>query len=232
MNKFILRSIAIASIGVSPVLLASPFSAKLCHDDSQYTCYHAERGDTWESLFPDQQERDLVKRLNRVNLQLRPGMVYAVPNHIESMNKLDLAPFPHHRATDGKKTVIVDQNKLAWGAYSENGDLVNWGPASGGRGYCPDLHGACRTATGTFTVYNKGSAGCISHKFPLGRGGAEMPYCMFFKGGYALHGSNTVPGYNASHGCVRLFKEDARWLNQDFIDVNSTRVIIQRPGSI
>jgi len=32
---------------------------------------------------------------------------------------------------------------------------------------------------------------------------------MFFHGGFALHGSPSVPGYNASHGCVRLFDDDA-----------------------
>jgi lipoprotein-anchoring transpeptidase ErfK/SrfK len=26
----------------------------------------------------------------------------------------------------------------------------------------------------------------------------------YFRGGYALHGSNSVPAYPASHGCVRV----------------------------
>ncbi len=55
-----------------------------------------------------------------------------------------------------------------------------------------------------------------------------MPYCMHFSGGYALHGSPTVPGYNASHGCVRLFTEDAKWLNQHFVDIGSTVIRISR----
>ena len=58
-----------------------------------------------------------------------------------------------------------------------------------------------------------------------------MPYCMHFFRGYALHGSRTVPGYADSHGCVRMFIEDARWLNEEFIDVpgegyQGTRVIV------
>jgi len=231
MKKFIFGAVTLACISASAALLASPYSTTLCQENG-YECYHAERGETWESLFPNQHERDLVKRLNRVNLQLRPGMVYAVPSNLGSVNKLDLAPFPHHITSTGEKTVIVDQAKLAWGAYSADGELVNWGPASGGKGYCPDLGRGCRTATGTFHVYNKGSAGCVSHKFPVGRGGAEMPYCMFFKGGFALHGSKTVPGFNASHGCIRLFTEDARWLNQDFIDTNSTKIVVEKPGAI
>ncbi|MCX7124554.1 MAG: L,D-transpeptidase, partial [Gammaproteobacteria bacterium] len=43
---------------------------------------------------------------------------------------------------------------------------------------------------------------------------------------FALHGS-TLPGYNASHGCVRLFFDDAKWLNQDFLNIG-TRVTVSR----
>lgn len=34
----------------------------------------------------------------------------------------------------------------------------------------------------------------------------------YFSGGYAIHGSNSVPAYPASHGCVRLTTWDADWL--------------------
>jgi lipoprotein-anchoring transpeptidase ErfK/SrfK len=33
--------------------------------------------------------------------------------------------------------------------------------------------------------------------------GADMPYAMFFSGGYAMH-QGYVPPYAASHGCIRL----------------------------
>jgi lipoprotein-anchoring transpeptidase ErfK/SrfK len=35
--------------------------------------------------------------------------------------------------------------------------------------------------------------------------GAQMPYAMFFNGGYAMH-QGYVPPYAASHGCIRLPK--------------------------
>jgi lipoprotein-anchoring transpeptidase ErfK/SrfK len=40
---------------------------------------------------------------------------------------------------------------------------------------------------------------------------APMPYSVFFKGGYAIHGSNQVRalGRPASHGCVRLHPSNA-----------------------
>lgn len=35
---------------------------------------------------------------------------------------------------------------------------------------------------------------------------------LYFYKGWAIHGSNSVPAYPASHGCVRLPRADARWL--------------------
>ena len=39
--------------------------------------------------------------------------------------------------------------------------------------------------------------------------GAEMPYAMFFKGGYAMH-QGYVPPFAASHGCIRVPRGMAR----------------------
>ncbi len=89
--------------------------------------------------------------------------------------------------------IQVNLGNQTWKAYDDGGRLVNSGHVSGGKKYCPDIRRACRTPTGTYTVYSKGGSGCKSSRFPVGRGGAPMPYCMFFKGGYALHGSNSVP---------------------------------------
>ncbi len=133
------------------------------------------------------------------------------------------APFPQ-RISSGN-LIKVDLRKLAWAAYDSQGYLVRWGPASGGKKYCPDIRRACRTVTGTYTIYRKQGPGCKSSRFPVGRGGAPMPYCMHFHGGYAMHGGH-VPGYNASHGCIRLHHEDAQWLNQNFVQVGRTRVNI------
>ncbi len=35
---------------------------------------------------------------------------------------------------------------------------------------------------------------------------------LYFTGGFAIHGSNSVPDYPASHGCVRVSIDDAEWL--------------------
>lgn len=45
-----------------------------------------------------------------------------------------------------------------------------------------------------------------------------MPYCMFFAGGQAIHGSDDVQSSNASHGCVRVHVSDAKWLRYQFAE--------------
>lgn len=205
---------------------AQTYGQRICKH-SPYYCYQVKPGDSWNNLFPYYEGQDLVRRLNRMNVPLRPGMVIAIPKDLRSLDKMDISPFPSRMSPSNTSVIRVNQSELAWGAYDPSGRLVNWGPISGGKSYCSDVKRGCRTITGNFTIYKKQGPGCISHKFPLPRGGAKMPYCMHFHKGYALHGSSTVPGRHDSHGCVRLFIEDAQWLNHNFIRVGSTRVLIK-----
>lgn len=123
--------------------------------------------------------------------------------------------------------INVDLGNLTWQAFNSEGNLVKSGRVSGGKDYCSDIQQKCRTVTGTFVIYSKKGENCRTSKFPVNRGGAPTPYCMFFHGEYALHGSDHVPNYNASHGCVRMSPEDARWLNQNFVIVGETLVHIK-----
>lgn len=211
---------------------AQSFSTALCKDSEQFECYTVKRGQTWASLFPDEDERMLVMKLNRINVRLHGGMRIAIPKDMQNPDPLLYAPFPRELPTQGYKVIIVSLNPKtqAWGAYDEAGVLQNWGPVSGGKGWCPDIGRSCHTKTGNFSIYRKGGASCVSSKFPVGRGGAPMPYCMFFNGGFALHGSYDVPGYNASHGCVRMFIPDAEWLNEEFVQDDDVEVIITNKG--
>lgn len=105
-----------------------------------------------------------------------------------------------------------------------NGRAIASAPISSGRSDYP-------TPTGTYRVLDK-SADHISSqygrivdaygntivadanskmKIPAGGKfvGAPMPYFLRFKGGYGLH-AGYLPGYPASHGCVRLPRDKAR----------------------
>jgi lipoprotein-anchoring transpeptidase ErfK/SrfK len=222
----IMATTIIILTGTGAANAATYYGQKYCNV-SGYHCIKAKKGATWESLFPDAEQRDVVRRLNRMNTRMVTGMTIAVPNNLSSTSVMDISPMPSNIDTSSATTIMVDKSDLAWGAYNSSGELVNWGPISGGKGFCKDTNSKCQTVTGNFKVQRKQGAGCISTKFPVGKGGAKMPYCMFFHGGYALHGSYSVPGYNDSHGCVRLFVEDAQWLNTQFIDIGNTKVIIQ-----
>lgn len=204
------------------------YGKKFCHVDWAH-CITIKKGQTWDSLFPDPYQQDLVKRLNRMNTGIWAGMVIAVPNDL-NLSPEQISPFVTRITSDGNKTILFSYDAHAWAAYDENGRLVRWGPASGGKAYCSDIDSGCRTPAGTYTIYSKQGPDCISTKFPINEGGAPMPYCMFFNGGYALHGSFDVPGRHASHGCVRLFIEDARWLNEEFTPGGKTKVIVMPPA--
>lgn len=122
-------------------------------------------------------------------------------------------------------TFVFNPNTLTWKAIDGQGNVVRTGRGSGGRHYCPDIHRACKTPSGVYHVQSKGGAGCRSSRYPVGRGGSPMPYCMFFSKNFAIHGSYEVPHHNASHGCVRVPPSDARWLSNNFIHVGTTVVI-------
>lgn len=211
------------------------YGTALCsHPD--YKCIKLTRGGSWASVFPDPHQRDLIQRVNRIYGYLPRGKVLAVPNNVENVSIHDVSPFPlNYEKNKGEKTVIVDQNKLAWAAYGRDGGLVKWGPISSGKDYCPDIGKGCRTLTGVFRFFGKQNSQCRSRTF----GGARMPYCMFFHKGFAMHGSNDIPGRRASHGCIRMFTHDAMWMNHNFIEVSNaannykgTKVIVRELADV
>lgn len=209
----------------------------LCRNPD-YFCIKVKQKESWEKLFPNPEVRDIIMRVNRLNVRLTPNMILAIPKNLNRLTIYDVAPFPRYIEGIHEKTIYVSQKQLAWAAYSAEGALIWWGPISPGMETCKSSPGGCKTPSGAFRVSQKQDIDCISTTFPRrgedDNGGAPMPYCMYFFQGYALHGSLEVPGYKASHGCVRLFIEDARWLNEEFIDLpdfdkKGTRVVIDDP---
>ncbi len=91
----------------------------------------------------------------------------------------------------------------------QNGDLARIFPISSGSGetYTQPGGGTARSVTpvGSFTV-ERNIRGV--RNAPLG----TLYDPMYFHGGWAIHGSNSVPSYPASHGCVRVTRADAQWL--------------------
>jgi hypothetical protein len=135
---------------------------------------------------------------------------------------------PDHMNTGGQKLILIDPVVHVWGAYNAEGNLVHAGLATAGGNWCPDIGRPCRTDVGTFRINSLGDGECISRIYPRPNGGGLMPYCMFFSGGQALHGSpdETVIEDNVSHGCVRMRIPDAEWLRYNFATAG-TKVIIR-----
>ncbi len=239
MKRYVLALVlGLPMVGIAEDNLEKPlfFGSALCNNPT-FECVKVSKSQSWEKLFPDEQQRDIVQRLNRSYNYLYAGKVIVIPRDLKDADLLDFSPFPKKIKSQHEKQVIVDQTKLAWGAYDADGTLVKWGPIASGRLKCSDSNKACLTQTGVFRVFSKESSKCKSNLFPIGRGGAKMPYCMYFHKGFAMHGSSDMPGYRASHGCVRMFTRDAKWLNESFVEVTNeaknkhgTKVVV-RPVS-
>ncbi len=92
--------------------------------------------------------------------------------------------------------IDISQQRLH--LYVNGAKRATWPVSTARRGY--------RTPVGTFRPYwlNKNHRSSIYN-------GAPMPYSVFFRGGYAIHGTNEVSrlGRPVSHGCVRLHPSSA-----------------------
>lgn len=161
------------------------------------------------------------------------AMPYTDSTKLADTNQINpRPPLPNYanrlpkKINTSEKVVVVDPRVHAWGAYSSNGDLIKAGLATAGSSWCKDIKRPCRTKSGSFRVQSLGNSHCKSTIYPLPRGGAPMPYCMFFNKNQGLHGSYNVVEGNVSHGCVRLRVGDAEWLRFQFVN-RGTKVIVR-----
>ncbi len=104
-------------------------------------------------------------------------------------------PTPLVASSDANK-VEIDLTRQVLFLY-EGGALSRILPISSGTAETP-------TPTGSYRVYRQARGWETS---PLGR----LYNSQYFVGGYAIHGSLSVPNYPASHGCVRLTMSAAEW---------------------
>ena len=201
------------------------YAKNLCHQKG-YKCFKVKPGTPWKKLFPNERERKIVMALNRTNQSYAKYNWMVVPTNLKNITQMDVAPFPKQIVPEDKGVsyIIVDLALQAYGAYDKTGKLVQWDPVSSGKVFCNHVVGTCNTPPGKYVLHDKRGKKCKSGKFPVrstGRGGANMPYCMFFHRGYALHGS-PMPGHPASHGCVRTNADGAKWLNHNLVTRDET----------
>jgi hypothetical protein len=97
-------------------------------------------------------------------------------------------------------SIRVNLSNQTLTATTPDGEVRNWAISSGRSGY--------RTIRGNFRPQAMKTYHW-SRKY-----GGHMPHSIFFKGGFAIHGTTAVSrlGGPASHGCVRLHPAAAREL--------------------
>jgi len=154
-------------VSASTTQASSYYGGDLCAYD-EFKCQKVKRSDTWAKLFPDEHQRELVKRLNRTSAPVTSRSWIVIPTDYSNLDYMDLSPFPQQLdEPTGKSHILVDLSDQAFGAYDASGQLVYWGPMSGGKGYCEDTNSYCRTAKGSFRIIRKQGPECVSSKFPL-----------------------------------------------------------------
>jgi hypothetical protein len=97
-------------------------------------------------------------------------------------------------------SIRVNLSNQTLTATTPDGEVRNWAISSGRTGY--------RTIRGTYRPTQLKTYHW-SRKY-----GGHMPHAIFFKGGFAIHGTTAVSrlGAPASHGCIRLHPAAAREL--------------------
>jgi hypothetical protein len=94
-----------------------------------------------------------------------------------------------HLVEGGERTVTLKVS---------SGSGATYRTSSGGTAYS-------RTPVGEFTVLRRVHGVRVA---PLG----TLYDPLYYYGGFAIHGSGSVPAYPASHGCIRISRADAVWL--------------------
>ncbi len=145
---------------------------------------------------------NIILALNRVDrIFIRRPDSIVVPDTILNDKNL-YSPFPQHLSLleSVRKIILIDQKIQAFAAY-EFGNQVYWGPTSTGKKSTPTSNGLFHTNwKSKKTISTDNSEWILKWYFNLEN---------FI--GVSLH-QYELPGYPASHACVRLLEEDAFWI--------------------
>lgn len=168
------------------------------HIDSMQT---KAKVDSFKNKYSPEQQH-LIFALNRVDARrLNKGDVLIVPDTLTG-DLIDYSPFPRNlEILDSiPQTVLISQRVQGIALY-EHSKLVRWGPVSSGKRSTPTPNGL---HYGNFKARKKIST--INPDW-------LMPYYFNFMNfeGVGVH-EYSMPGFPASHACVRLRKEDAMYV--------------------
>jgi lipoprotein-anchoring transpeptidase ErfK/SrfK len=111
-------------------------------------------------------------------------------------------------------SIVISKKEQLMRVFVDKTPVATWKVSTARAGY--------KTPTGIFHPYSI-QAMHFSQKYNK----SPMPYSIFFKGGYAIHGTGAVGslGRPASHGCVRLHPANAKKL-YDLVKRNNLNATI------
>lgn len=142
-----------------------------------------------------------VLKLNRINSSfLKTGSTVVIPAEGTDFNSLSPFPTDLPDATSIPKLMLVSQRVQAFGLY-ENGRLVKWGPTSTGKQ-------STQTPSKLYFTNWKGKEvkSSFDDEWIL-----KWNFNLDNKEGIGMH-QYEMPGYPASHSCIRMFANDAEWI--------------------
>ncbi|MDT0686604.1 L,D-transpeptidase [Autumnicola psychrophila] len=157
--------------------------------------------DSLSSRYSESQ-RKTIYALNRIEeYRVQPNIPIIIPDTISEDINL-YSPFPKElQILDSiPKAVLIAQRIQGFALY-ENGRLLKWGPVSSGKQTTPTPNGL---HYGNYKAKRKVST--VNSDWIL-------PYYFNFMNfeGVGVHQYN-LPGFPASHACVRLYMEDSKFI--------------------
>lgn len=159
-----------------------------------------------ESIAAIQSEYDsskmrIILAVNRVDYAKWQRLDTLIVPDTFMVDFMQYSPFPKQISSIDKvhKMILYSQGIQAFGAY-ENGNLVRWGPISTGKKSTPTPNYLYHT-----NWRSKKTVSTIDDEWIM-----EWYFNMGNFSGVSMH-QYEMPGYPASHACVRLYKEDAMW---------------------
>lgn len=174
--------------------------------------------DSFQNKYAEDHKR-IIFALNRIDYgRLRVGAKLVIPDTM-AIDLMKYTPFPEKlEILDSiPKTVLISQRIQGFAIY-ENGKLIKWGPVSSGKQSTPTPNGM---HYGNYKAKLKIST--VNEDW-------KMPYYFNFMNfyGVGIH-EYSLPGYPASHACVRAYKEDAQfiydWAQQWELDNSGQKII-------
>jgi lipoprotein-anchoring transpeptidase ErfK/SrfK len=162
---------------------------KLVEEQKKY--FNLSRIRSYEDLIKEYQAKELKVRQQKDELvriqQQKDEQMKAIERQIPSLS--------------GDVFVKVDLSEQIMNVYKGDTLIYSWFVSTAVDGHV--------TPTGQFKPYHTEKMHFSKQYY-----NSPMPYAVFFKEGFAIHGTEYVRslGYKASHGCVRLHTDNANKL--------------------